>query len=488
MRGIETSTTIRSLGADTRRRAGMVILAVIVLSSLGAMVVVSLLFSVRTEQLGAAASRGSRQAQLAAMSGVHRAAQVLSEAFDRPSVWWDNPGLFRERLVHDDGVDRWYFTVFSPRDVDDDGSCPGLRHGLTDESAKFNVPMVDRRILESLPGMDGRKADALLDYVDAGDETRKEGAEQDYYDQLPVPYRIRNGRPATLGELLLVRGFDSSLLYGEDANRNRTLDEQEDDGAASLPEDDSDGRLRSGLESYLTVWGIHRAIDREGRLQVDLNRDVDRLAELNLSDDTLRYIARLRAAGQAHDPGAQVFRHPVDLLDARRRYRDRDGIEKEIHSGIGPAELEGLLDRSCAYPFFDYITFAVNVNTAPAAVLSRLPDVDEELARRIVQKRGDLPDDQRRTTAWLLRERLVDIDHFRRIAPRLVARGYQFRFQVVGYGLPGGQFCVLEAVVDVRDRRRPRLVYLRDLTRLGRPFSLAGAEGAGVAVEERRHG
>ena len=349
--------------------------------------------------------------------------------------------------------------------------------------------MVDRRVLEKLPGMDGRRADALLDYVDRGDETRDDGAEQEYYDELRVPYRIRNGLPTTLDELLLVRGFDGSLLYGEDANRNRRLDAQEDDGMEIFPEDDSDGRLRTGLESYLTVWGIHRAIDHRGRLQIDLNRDVDRFAELSFSEDTLRYIARVRARRQRHDRQAQVFWHPVDLLDARLRYRDEKGVEKERHSGIGHDELAELLDRCRAYPFFDYLSFAVNVNTAPESVLARLPDIDEKLARRIVQKREDLSDHQRATTAWLLRENLVDVHHFKRIAPRLVAKGYQFRFQVVGYGVPCGQFRVLEAVVDVRDRRRPRLVYLRDLTRLGRPSPLPrDVDRARADGEESRHG
>jgi hypothetical protein len=41
----------------------------------------------------------------------------------------------------------------------------------------------------------------------------------------------------------------------------------------------------------------------------------------------------------------------------------------------------------------------------------------------------------------------------------------------VGFGVPCGQYRVLEAVVDLA-RRTPRLAYVRDVTRLGLPFAL----------------
>jgi len=44
---------------------------------------------------------------------------------------------------------------------------------------------------------------------------------------------------------------------------------------------------------------------------------------------------------------------------------------------------------------------------------------------------------------------------------------------VVGYGVTSGQFRVLEAIVDLAGGS-PQIVYLRDLTRLGLPFALAG--------------
>ena len=63
----------------------------------------------------------------------------------------------------------------------------------------------------------------------------------------------------------------------------------------------------------------------------------------------------------------------------------------------------------------------------------------------------------------------MDAAKFRLIAPHLTARASQFRFQVLGYGIPSGRFCILQAMVDVSGDE-PRVVALRDLTRLGLPF------------------
>jgi hypothetical protein len=73
--------------------------------------------------------------------------------------------------------------------------------------------------------------------------------------------------------------------------------------------------------------------------------------------------------------------------------------------------------------------------------------------------------------AWIHIENLVEAEQFREIAPFLTTRSLQFRFNVVGYGSRSGKFRVLEAVIDAVSQP-VRLVYLRDLTRLGLPFPI----------------
>jgi len=63
----------------------------------------------------------------------------------------------------------------------------------------------------------------------------------------------------------------------------------------------------------------------------------------------------------------------------------------------------------------------------------------------------------------------------------VTARGFQFHFHVVGYGVPSGRYRVLEAVIDTSGAA-PTILYLRDITRLGLPFRIetnAETEGSG---------
>lgn len=60
--------------------------------------------------------------------------------------------------------------------------------------------------------------DSIQDWTDADSLLRGNGAEDDYYMSLPNPYRPKNGRFATLEELIMVRGVTPELLYGGGGN------------------------------------------------------------------------------------------------------------------------------------------------------------------------------------------------------------------------------------------------------------------------------
>jgi len=63
-----------------------------------------------------------------------------------------------------------------------------------------------RRLLDALE-IDEQIADALVDWIDEDDEAQPGGAESDYYESLPAPYRARNGPIESLDELLFVKGM-----------------------------------------------------------------------------------------------------------------------------------------------------------------------------------------------------------------------------------------------------------------------------------------
>jgi general secretion pathway protein K len=56
--------------------------------------------------------------------------------------------------------------------------------------------------------------DSILDWIDTDDLHRLKGAESDYYQSLPNPYKAKNARLDTLEELLLIKGMSPDILFG----------------------------------------------------------------------------------------------------------------------------------------------------------------------------------------------------------------------------------------------------------------------------------
>jgi type II secretory pathway pseudopilin PulG len=473
-------------------RHGTVLVAVLVISALAAMVAASLMYRVRAEAAALHASDSGERAYAAAMSGLHRALTILTEYRDGIDLWTDNEDLFRDQLVADDGANRWYFTIYAHNPDDHER----VRYGLTDEAGKINVNFAPEAVLtalaEHLEHMNSAHVACLLDYRDTDDERRPEGAEQPEYDRLAYPITIRN-RPQilTLEELLLVEGFTAHLIYGEDANLNGRLDPNEADGEDSFPPDDRDSVLDRGLRGLATSLSYERNVDSQGSDRININGsegDLNKLAETGLPEQTIEFIKRYRAEGN-------TFAHPGELLNmeyeaageggepergGRRRGRGRGargGGESEqgglIRSGVGAEELPAVMDKLTTESVGrrSRLVGLVNVNTASAQVLECLPGIDAQLAARIVETRRALGGEARATTAWLYTEDVADEATFKKIAPLLTARGYQFQMCCVGFGRPSGRFRVLEAVIDLAGDV-PRIAYLRDLTRLGMPFAL----------------
>lgn len=85
--------------------------------------------------------------------------------------------------------------------------------------------------------------DSVMDWTDNEQppRTRDKGGEtEDYYATLPNPYKARNGLVDTVEELLLVKGFSRTILYGGVLQTNAV-----GGGAVSV----------SGIEKILTTYG-----------------------------------------------------------------------------------------------------------------------------------------------------------------------------------------------------------------------------------------
>ncbi len=96
---------------------------------------------------------------------------------------------------------------------------------LSDEESKINVNVITRPRLVTLLQETGVAepmkrdiiADSILDWIDTDHLHKLNGAEDDYYEGLGLPYEAKDRRIDTLEELLLVRGMTPEIFYGGDS-------------------------------------------------------------------------------------------------------------------------------------------------------------------------------------------------------------------------------------------------------------------------------
>ncbi len=114
-----------------------------------------------------------------------------------------------------------------------------MQCSISDEYGKLNVnalydwrsnqergPVVEvlRRLLEDR-GADPGLMDAILDWLDSDNDPRPQGAENDYYQSLPIPYSAKNGPLSSIEELLMIRGVTPDLYFGDPSKGQLPLSE-----------------------------------------------------------------------------------------------------------------------------------------------------------------------------------------------------------------------------------------------------------------------
>jgi len=92
---------------------------------------------------------------------------------------------------------------------------------MTDLERKFNINSAPEPILQQalmLMGVDAGQMtpiiNCILDWIDADDNPRMQGAESDYYQSLQPPYFAKNGPIDDMSELLLVKEITPELFWG----------------------------------------------------------------------------------------------------------------------------------------------------------------------------------------------------------------------------------------------------------------------------------
>lgn len=119
----------------------------------------------------------------------------------------------------------------------------------------------------------------------------------------------------------------------------------------------------------------------------------------------------------------------------------------------------------------------VNLNTAPPDVIKAFPNITDADLEKIMTYRASAETDPSlapvyTTLAWLVTEADMDVANVRDYEQYFTAQSQVFRFQAVGYYEVNGPATRIEAVVDTNGGR-PRLLYWRDISNLGRGFQFS---------------
>ncbi len=522
------------------RREGYVIFAVLIVVVVLSLVAYRFTESMTAEYRASSRTTDDAQVKLAAVSGLHYAAAVLS---DRETFYsdlggnpFDNPEFFDQIPVGSETSRKQSY--FSIRAVAlTEGGGHEQRFGVIDEGGKLNINSfiaLDQtgellyNALLQIPNMTEDIAAAIVDWVDADDETRAGGAESSDYLSLSSPYKAKNGPLNTLDELLLVKGVTPDLLYGGDRNRNGIFDEGE-------------SSTDRGWSEYLTVYGRELNVDMTGVVRTYLNGDDlnviaqqigpalgDELTSFILaaklftvtatdemgnpttppkagttarptvpaSPEQLQSVVQERIA--ATGSAGKRIRSLADLMYARITLPRAAGTPQDAPDVVAYSPLLDPAKRSTLLPLLlDKVTVKqavelvprINVNTAPREVLMSLTGIlasntpvltDTDVDAILNARAGLVPSDPATVSgAWLMTAANLSPATFKRLEKYVTGSSMVYRVQSIGFFPNGGPVARMEAVIDT-NQGAPRFLYVRDLSDIENPRGFAPTPVAGM--------
>ena len=519
----------KSTGSALRRRVKrergsrramvlVIVLFVVVVLALSAYTFTELML---THYDGVKNSTQAAQARALVDSGVDTLKLLLlqGEATNNQSGGlFDNPGTLRGVVVaaDEDPLHRGCFSILAPA-LDSQGNVGGIRFGLEDESTRLNLNLLlladkavqggGQTLLTALPGMTPDIADAILDWLDSDAIPRAYGCEAEYYSGLQPPYQPKNGPLDTVEELLLVRGVTPTLLFGLDSNRNGILDPHEAAANQAVVNDPSLGALTRGWAPYLTLYSAERNVNSAGSPRINLNQEdleklYNELSQLNAQWATFIVAYRQSGPYEGEEPGEMLAGEPdfqqagqtqissvLDLIGKKTQVRLPGSQQPIVMASPFPPEvivmatyLPTWMD-SCTVNPSPIIPGRININQAPRPILMGIPGMTPEIVDLIVDLRPADPVEQSDNASmnhesWLLTEGVLfneqgepDIEKMKALLPFCCTGGDVYRAQVVGYFPGGGASSRAEVVID-NTGPVPRVVFWRDLSHLGRGFSL----------------
>lgn len=416
-----------------------------------AVLVVGVLYTARLDLATGKNFTDKIQARYLALAGVERAEALLyDDALQRSHSGKNHTGR-----LYDDSQDfqdiqfgRGAYSVLR-RGRDDEGG--GVIYGVSDEESRLNVNTATADQLTKIDGLGSDVATAILGWRGQGDTP----AETEYYLSLRPPYRLRGGAFQTVRELLMVRGVTPDLLFGRDVHDDGMLDDLSDNPGdpprypANVSEDDL------GWAGIFTVDSADNNVNASGENRVNIQTaDENALAQVpGITRDIAHSIVSYRNQNR--------FQSIANLLDVTPPQGNENISGQADNSGhvIDDTLLKQIADDLTATDDKTQ-TGLININTAGLTVLSCLPGVDRDLARKIIswrQSSGFF-----NNIAELLNVDGVTPDILKQIAPLITARSETYRILAEGRVESTGVSQRIQVIVRVNLDGVKTLAYRED--------------------------
>ena len=223
-----------------------------------------------------------------------------------------------------------------------------FRMEIVDACSKINLNTVDQTLLAKLP-LTQEQIDSLLDWRSPGQIPRPQGAKDDYYNSLEVPYNTKLRRLDTFDELLQVKGFTVNTLYE--------------------PQNVSGSQIITSAEIILAdlceVDSVSRSVNPTGTALTNINTaTLQVLRQRGLPNNVAIAIVARRTQGTFTSLG-QVLALP-----------------NVTGQSIGIILDNFAVDAATTHPG------RININTASADVLEALPGITPDIAQQIVGRQS----------------------------------------------------------------------------------------------------
>ncbi len=198
------------------------------------------------------------------------------------------------------------------------------------QEPRENAVEILRRLIEARQG-DPSVVDAILDWLDDDDDPLPMGAESEYYQQMPVPYRAKNGPMTSVEELLLIRGVTPELYFGDGTLEQLPLSE------LLTVYGHRSGRVNVNTAQRELLVAVGEAIGQPGLADI-IVEERETAPFMNMTDLESRGIQQPRAEEGEQQPrpfviASSAFRIQGNGMAGRSRVRIEAYVRRDIQGG-----------------------------------------------------------------------------------------------------------------------------------------------------------